>query len=276
MSPQPEPQLIWVVGDDTNVGKTTVATALIRRLTAMNRKTLGYKPYAGARLTATLDLLEKAAQTDHYLAGIGARDLAAASPMTPPQYAELVNPTWRISHPSRDFTVLVRKGSDFIKRRYFYQTANSVAFTKRADFLRLNESIKLPIGEAKVIENRGADTVDWLDQDIQADSYNLLRDLGPEFVVCEGAGRLLPVWVGAPPVRHIFNVTNGNLVVFPNVNLDLTGRIANTMKFPPITFHINDDLKNAKRVWDVFPVLRRVEIDEQMELFVDKFLEACE
>lgn len=276
MNPPGEPQLIWVVGDDTNVGKTTVATALIRRLNAMGRKALGFKPYAGVRLTATLDLLEKTAHRDGHFAGVDTLDLAKASPLTPPEYAELVNPSWRISYPSREYTVIVRKGSNFINRRYFYQTRNTVDFTKRADFLRLNEGIRLPIGDARLIDNLNADAVDALDQDVPADSYRLLRDLGPEFVVCEGAGRLLPIWVGAPPVRHIFNVSNGNLFLYPNVNLDLNPRIGNAMTTPPITFHIRDDLNKVRHFWDVIPVVGPAAIEEQMELFVSKFLAVCE
>ncbi|MTW23010.1 hypothetical protein [Allochromatium palmeri] len=44
------PTLFWVIGTATNVGKTTVATALIRHLNASGLPALGFKPYVGGRL----------------------------------------------------------------------------------------------------------------------------------------------------------------------------------------------------------------------------------
>ncbi len=170
--------------------------------------------------------------------------------------------------------MLVRKGSSDIHRRDFYQTRNTVEFTKRKEFSRLNEGIGLPIQAVSVIDNLGADAVDALDQDVQAPSFKLLQELGPEVILCEGAGRLLPYWSGAPPVQHVFLVTNGDLYLFPDVNLDLNQRFGQEMKSVPTIAAIMGDLRQGMQLRDAIPVVGTASFNEQMDQFVGKFLPA--
>ena len=274
MSPQANADVIWVVGDDTGVGKTTTTAALIRRLNSMKIKTLGFKPYAGSRLISVIGLLENIAVGDGFLVGPDARELAKASPLTPVPLLEVVNPSWRIAHPSRDVSVFVRKGSAEIRRRDFFQTRNAVEFCRRSDFARLNEHIKLPMNNISIRENSGADAVDALEQDIQTSSFAQLQALGPEVIICEGAGRLLPYWVGAPPVKHIFLVTGGDLYLFPDINIDINPREGPSMKSVPTIAAIRDDLRRGMQLRDGIPVVSSADRD-RMDQFVSKFLVAC-
>ena len=91
------PMIIWVVGDNTNVGKTTITAALIRTLNSMGVGTIGYKPYAGARLIDIIDLLQEISCGDGQLVGRDARQLVKASPMITTDLLEVVNPSWRLS-----------------------------------------------------------------------------------------------------------------------------------------------------------------------------------
>jgi hypothetical protein len=211
--------IIWVVGDNTNVGKTTISAALIRALNAEGRATIGFKPYAGARLIDVLDLLADDAAVDGFLVGRDARKLAKESLLIPDQWLEVVNPSWRVSHPSRDVAVLLRKGSVAINSRSLFHTDNANSLWSRADFKQLNQLMQLPVEEFKVIPNKSADHLDYSGQNVQLTSFKLLLTLGPEIVVCEGAGRLLPVWEAAPPARHLCLISAGYLYLFPNLRL---------------------------------------------------------
>jgi len=134
-----QPMIIWVVGDNTNVGKTTVSAALIRILNSLGKRTVGFKPYAGARLMDVIDLLEEIAGGDGQLVGRDARKLAKASPFVGVDLLEVINPSWRLSHLARDVSFLVRKGSMAIGQRFFMHTQSAASMWGRADVLKLNE-----------------------------------------------------------------------------------------------------------------------------------------
>ena len=275
MTVKPDVQIFWVVGDNTNVGKTTVTAALIRTLNGLNHKTIGFKPYAGARLMDVVDLLEEIVVGDQMLVGRDARKLAQASPLTPPSCLELINPSWRVTHPSRDNSVMIRKGSLAIGQRRFFQTRSTVDLVQRDDFLRLNAHIGLPVESMFMLESQPADSLDFLDQRIQVQSFEQLVALGPEVMVCEGAGRLLPYWRGSPAVRHIFLITNGDLLLFPNVNLVISQAERSPLTSAPTVSAIMQNLKGRKHIRKTIPVFRPSELDHKMDEFVSGFAQAC-
>lgn len=262
---------IWVVGDNTNVGKTTISAALIRALNRLGCPTVGFKPYAGTSLQDVIALLQEIARGDGYLVGRDARQLLAASPMLTEDMLELVNPSWRISHPTRGVGVSIRKGSAAIGMRYFRHTENANALLSRPDFLRLNESMRLPHSEP--VKDMDPDAIDFADQTVQAASFARLMALKPVSVVCEGAGRLLPVWQGAPAARHVFLISGGGLYFFANLNLQVS---PNQGRWGPCTLQaVAPQLKAARPVRADIPIASPESLAQVMDEFVDRFARMC-
>jgi predicted P-loop ATPase/GTPase len=262
---------IWVVGDNTNVGKTTISTALIRALNRLGSPTVGFKPYAGTSLQDVIALLQEIARGDGYLVGRDARQLLAASPMMTEDMLELINPSWRISHPTRGVGVLIRKGSAAIGQRYFRHTENARALLSRPDFLRLNESMRLPLSEP--LKNMDPDVIDFADQSVQAASFARLMALKPGSVVCEGAGRLLPVWQGAPAARHVFLVSGGTLYFFAHLNLQVPPMPG---RWGPCTLQtVAAQLMAARPMRADIPIASPDSLAQVMDEFVDRFARMC-
>lgn len=267
-----DPQmLIWVLGDNTNVGKTTISTALIRALNRLGCPTLGFKPYAGTSLQEVIALLQEIATGDGYLVGRDARQLLAASPMLTQDMLELVNPSWRIAHPTRGAGVLIRKGSEAIGKRYFRHTENAHAFLSRPDFMRLNETIRLPHSDP--VKNQDPDQIDFADQGVQAASFARLMHLRPECVVCEGAGRLLPAWQGAPVARHVFLISGGVLRFFASLNLQVPTAAS---RFGPFSLqNVAGELMGVQPVRAYIPIASPDSLSPMMDEFMDRFARLC-
>ena len=266
----PVPWLIWVVGDNTNVGKTTVSASLLRVLNAAGKVAVGFKPYAGARLAEVAQLLEDVAAGDGLLVGWDARKLVAASPRIPPDWLEVANPSWRVSYPDRDASAFIRKGSLVIGRRTFFQAASTQPLWSRPDFQALNRRVLLPVSSCSVIPDRLADEVDFADQSVQQASFHRLLTLQPDIVLCEGAGRLLPVWQGAPPVRHLFFISKGDLCLFPNVGIRIPG---GSDSFGPYTSAaLVKHLHGKAHLRSPIPFLHSSELETGMDAFIRRFL----
>lgn len=273
MSQSKLPMIIWVVGDNTNVGKTTISAALIRVLNAMGVSAIGFKPYAGARLMDVIDLLQEIARGDGCLVGRDARQLAKASPLITPDLLEVVNPSWRLSHPVRDASVFVRKGSAQIGQREFWCAENSRTFWQRQDIRQLNEIIQLPITNMLATSHMEADKLDFNNQSVQKASFARLVSLKPQVVVCEGAGRLLPVWENAPTVKHIFLVSSGELHFFPDIRMQV-GKTPDA--FGPLTVGaIAKYLNGRKRVRASIPLAEQSRLEIVLDAFFRPFVAAC-
>lgn len=267
------PMMIWVVGDNTNVGKTTISAALIRVLNAVGKKTIGFKPYAGARLMDVIDLLEEVAAGDGQLVGRDARKLAKASPWVSNDLLEVINPSWRLSHPVRDASVFIRKGSAAIGQLSFLQTDTVGNFWSRPDLLKLNQLIRLPTDSLQSIGIKSADTVDFEDQVVQVASFQRLLALNPDIVVCEGAGRLLPTWLDSPPVRHCILISGGLLHFFPDLMIQMK---QNEDGFGPFTIAaIASQLSAAKHFTTSIPLASSSELDHEMDRFIGPIASAC-
>lgn len=266
-----QPVLVWVVGDNTNVGKTTVSVALIRALNRWGHPTVGFKPYAGARLMDVLPLLEDRSDHAQALAGSDARRLLAASPCWPADRLEVLSPSWRLTHVGRDVGVFIRKGSQAIGSRSFRHTANATALWDRPDFLQLQQSLHLP--PTQEMANQDADRLDFEDQEVQKASFALLQAQGLAFVVCEGAGRLLPVWEGAPPARHVLLVSGGDLHFFAQVDIQVTPQ---TGGFGPFTLGaVGPQLAKIRHVKAPIPVAQPGALEAVMDRFIERFARLC-
>jgi hypothetical protein len=267
------PTVIWVVGDNTHVGKTTISAALIRVFNEMGVDAIGFKPYAGARLMDVIDLLQEIASGDGQLVGRDARLMAKASPLITSDLLEVVNPSWRLSHPVRDASVFVRKGSAQIGQRRFLCSESTQSLWARPDMRELNRVIHLPVDNLVTTEKVPADKMDFEGQAVQIASFARLLQLKPQVVVCEGAGRLLPVWANAPTAKHVFFVQAGELLFFPNVGI----RASKTQDvFKPVTVDlITDYLSGRPRQKEPIPIVEQARLEDAMDAFVRPFVATC-
>jgi hypothetical protein len=258
-------KLIWVIGDDTSVGKTFISAGLIRLLNALGMRTVGFKPYAGAALREIVDLLDDTIDcTPRLFAGSDVRKIAAASPLTPESLVEVVNPSWRIHHPARAKTVLVRKGSTFLGDRRFLRSQRTDAFYRREDIREL----KLPFDTAEIIEDLPADSLDGFDQGCQGRAFAQLQALEPDVIVCEGAGRLLPMWEGCPILDHLLLLAQGDLHVFPNIRLDI--RSDKPIGKVPTALAIAPYLKQRRSISSPIPILGRRDREGRLARFLER------
>lgn len=213
------PVIYWVVGDDTGVGKTTVAAALIRLLVSQGRRAIGFKPFAVSRLADLIDfMLEKYPGSDSKLFGADAWDLAQASPLTPPDCLELVSPVQVICHPTWDTVVLARCGAAALDNRAYVTTGLGAILRNRADVKRITARTGLPIQEAEVKDQLALGDVVRLAPEAPKLAFDRLLQIGVDAVVCEGAGPWLPVWQGCPAVNHALVLVRGVVGFVPNVD----------------------------------------------------------
>jgi dethiobiotin synthetase len=273
MKTEKSPTLIWVVGDNTNVGKTTISAALIRVFNQMSVDTIGFKPYAGARLMDVIDLLQDIASGDGQLVGRDARQMAKASPLITTDLLEVVNPSWRLSYPVRDASIFVRKGSSQIGQREIKCSEHKKSLWTRRDMLELNRVIHLPIENMRATYKVSADKIDFEDQAVQAASFDRLLQLKPQVVVCEGAGRLLPVWSNGPIAKHLFFVLAGELHFFPNVGIrvSMAPDVFRPITVAALTGHLNSRAIQKAPI----PIVESNRLEGEMDAFVRPFVTAC-
>jgi hypothetical protein len=273
MTKEKMPTVIWVVGENTNVGKTTISSALIRVFNEMGVDTIGFKPYAGARLMDVIELLQEIASGDGQLVGRDARQMAKASPLMTSDLLEVVNPSWRLTHPVRDASVFVRKGSAQIGRRDFQCIDHCKSLWSRQDMLELNRVIHLPVENMLTSVVTSADKMDFSDQAVQMESFERLLELKPQVVVCEGAGRLLPIWANAPVAKHLFFVTAGELHFFPNVGIRTSKAqdFFEPLTVTAITGHLNGRPSQKAPI----PIAEPSRLEGVMDDFVRSFVATC-
>lgn len=228
-------EIFWVVGSDTSVGKTTLATALIRVLNRLGKKTVGFKPHAGINFVEHLGVMEEAyPRSASRLFGTDTLGLACSSPLTSEELVEVINPSQRLHYPSRSHTVLSRIGSGILGNRKFFRSESAASFSQRPDIKRLTKIFGLPFDEAVTLESSVSSAhIDLMLPDVRTKSFEYLCDLGADAVVLEGAGGYLPVWQNCPMPKHIFALIGDFICFFPNVDIEIgaqqpNGRVSST------------------------------------------------
>ena len=216
------PAIYWVVGNGTDVGKTTVATALIKVLNARGQRTIGFKPYAASLLHTIIDfMIEKYPEGPCKLFGNDAWELTAASPLTGPEMIDLVAPVQLLCYPSWQSAILVRSGSLLLDNVEYFCSDNGAALRERTDFQALARVTGLPLGEAVVRDGLGLDESARLSPEKPKQAFARLLDLGVDAVVCEGAGGWLPVWQDCPAANHVLEVADGRVLFSPDLDFSI-------------------------------------------------------
>jgi hypothetical protein len=215
----PSPEIFWVIGPDTHVGKTTIAAALIRSLNRQGCPTVGFKPFGGFLLQEAMEFgAGQVRRSGCEVCGGDAERLAGASPLTPPAMMDVVGPLYMVSYPVYGRPVLLRVGSRaFGNVRYLYHD-NARGLLERSDVVGLLREIQVPLAAME------AATFAFLDapafsSDAHASAYGRLLALDPSAVVVEGASNYLPIWK-AMLVNHILLVTGEAVTCFPRINLE--------------------------------------------------------
>jgi hypothetical protein len=217
------PAVYWVVGNSSNAGKTTIASALIRQLNAAGKRTVGFKPYAGAQLRDLIDFMfEKYPASRCKLFSKDAWKLTAASPLTDMDMIDLVGPSQAISYPVWHRAVLMRTGSAALGNVECFTNSQGASLRDRPDIRHIQARTGLPLGEATVREQIGFDAVTRESPEKHQDAFNALLDLGVDAVVCEGMANWLPVWQGCPPVNHVVLLADGKVTLLPDVDLSFS------------------------------------------------------
>ncbi len=216
------PAIYWVVGNGTDVGKTTVATALIKVLNARGERTIGFKPYAASLLLSIIDfMVEKYPLTPCKLFGNDAWELTMASPLTGPEMIDLVAPIQLLCYPNWQSAILVRGGSLLLDNVEYLCSDNGAALRDRTDFQALARVTGLPLGEAVVRDGLGLDEAAHLSPEKPKQAFARLLDLGVDAVVCEGAGKWLPLWQDCPAANHVLEVADGRVLFCPDLDFSL-------------------------------------------------------
>lgn len=238
------PEIYWVVGDQTDSGKTTIATALIRALNQAGIPTVGFKPVAAIRLQQQIDFIfENYPKHNSRLFGSDSLELSKASPLTDESFLEVVVPTHFLCYSNWLSTVLIRNGSGILNDAEFYRPSDTTDFYQRADIKQLVGRIHLPISKAKICDGINARNFHLLPGEKQAKAFDYLIGLNPNAVVCEGAGSQLPVWTGCPVANHLLLIAGGWINFFPSINIKVqidnsTATLPNFQTLAPL-------LKNA-------------------------------
>ncbi len=218
---QPPPVIYWVVGTATNIGKTTVATALIRVLLARGQRALPFKPVAGIKFRNSVELLlEHLPRSTCALFGNDARKLIKASPLTHEGMLDLVVPWQMLYWSDNNDPFIIRTGSSMLKNVRYYKSEFTERLMQRADVQRIVAASGMPVESAELFDTKTT-ILSLLSPDAISAAFDHLLTLQPDTIVVEGAGPYLPVWQGNPAVNHVLLVSTGEIQLFPDVNQNI-------------------------------------------------------
>jgi hypothetical protein len=211
-------KIIWVLGSGTDVGKTTIAAALVRALNRRGTPTVGFKPNAAGLLKDLIDfMLERFPNKKCALYGADGLELSLASPLTGGEMVDTVTPAQFLCHPRVDSVILARTGSVATGDVEYFRSGYTVSIQNRPDIVELTRATGLPFADAKIVEPLRYTLAPTLAPEKHQRAFAHLVTLGAKAVVCEGGGRVLPQWRGCPNPDHIVVVAGGTVFFFPNV-----------------------------------------------------------
>lgn len=134
------PEIYWVVGEGSDVGKTTIAAALIAFLNAEGERAIGFKPFAASLLHENIDFMfENYPGVPSKLFGRDAWHLAKASPLTDGDWIDLVVPTQLLCYPNWRSAILMRSGSASLNNVEYFCSERGRALRDRRDFRQIRE-----------------------------------------------------------------------------------------------------------------------------------------
>ena len=202
-------EIYWVVGTGTNVGKTTIASALIKVLNESGIPSVGFKPFGALRVKESIEfMLEFYPGSNCLLFGSDAQKLTRASPLTDEKtWADVVAPYYSLFNTRAADPILMRTGSYCLQNVEYFTAVRNANLLRRADYRRLFEKCGLPYEQAKTFDPRVEDA-DEFSRGKVIRAFDRLLTLNPKAIVCEGASAYLPFWRDGPLPNHVFVVTH--------------------------------------------------------------------
>ena len=200
------PAIVWIIGDRTDAGKTTLAVAVIRALNAEGKKSIGFKPYAGTNTTVIIDMLAQRHKIT--LSRLWAPDtvrLSHPSFLDDLSMVEVLNPSYRLAKDGQ--VLLVRKGSLYCGDRKFLRPVSRHPLHSKSQLDELAAEMDIPVGDIHEVECVHARELDQLSTERIESSLKAICKLGPKVVVIEGASEFLPAWRGCPSPDVIFAIS---------------------------------------------------------------------
>ena len=266
------PEIFWVVGSESDVGKTTYAEALIRALSKAGHKTVGFKPYALTLFAQNIDFfLANCSRAGEKLFGGDALKLARASSLTSGDDADLVAPCNAFCYPMWSHKFLIRTGSTELENVEYFATPITEKVAQRQDFIEFAKHICLPMDCQPVLApNRVANSA-LLSPEKKDSAFQMLSNRGAEVFVMEGGGNIIPAWQGCPGVNHIFLLANGTIHLFFNLNWKIPN--IETVRDLIIHPHISQLQTSASRVLKgLLPVVEATKREQVLETLIFNFL----
>lgn len=229
-----ETDVYWVVGSDENVGKTTVASALIEHLN-QNNAAIGFKPFSAGKFVDIIDAISSQEATEMgSIYGLDGVALRAASPLINNNDIELTQPIMFICYPNYANPLLVRAGSHISGKVEYWRGPGS------AEILKSNSGYFDPQMNEKFERFADAPLTQFgfqyapnLDNGHIDQCLNkLIREKAPKTIVIEGAGKWLPAWKTKYLVNHILYIHMNKIYFFKNINTPVS---VNGGKLAPVT-----------------------------------------
>ena len=224
----------WVIGTDVDVGKTTIASALVDILSEAGT-VIGFKPRANYQYHKYIaETFQHGADPSKMICGDGF-SLIKYSNLCSDDEIEVVVPFQMVSSAGFRQNYLTRFGSEAIGTRAFYAGTENKSLLRSPKIYGTGPQpfAFLPPGTLPVRP------FNWLTAAAVSDacitkSYQYLMQKEPSSFVCEGAGAFLPIWAQQPVVNHIVLVDSFRITLFANCDLELR--------------HEADELPMARRI----------------------------
>jgi hypothetical protein len=259
-------ELYWVVGTQSNVGKSTIACALIDVLNRAGTPAIGFKPFTSAVLQDMLDArLEWVKTTECGFFGRDAERLAMASPLTSadPAIFDIVGPMSLICYPTPRKAAVARLGSAALGNVRYFRGDKGTQLLNRPDIVEVMWRMGVPFAEAEPLSFEFQDAP-RLHPDAIAQAFDFLLGLGPRAMVCEGANSFLPLWTDCV-VNHVFAARGEQVMFLPNVNLEVElGRDRRFQGIDDIGPRLNNGRGGLIETLPVAETWRRAEVAEQV------------
>ena len=214
------PEIYWVIGDATNAGKTTIATALLRVLNREGIPAVAFKPFGGSLLRDLVDLmLARYPDTRCGMFGDDALRLTEASSLTGPDHIDIVSPVQCVYHPNWRSPLLMRTGSAKLGNLTLAHDARRETLLRRADISALLRRARLAGSKPQHFPDvRFAGLPGYAGDAVQR-AFAHLAELAPGAIVCEGAAGFTPAWAGGPGPNHVLLVEGGKVHLQTRVDL---------------------------------------------------------
>jgi hypothetical protein len=217
-------EIYWVIGQKKDIGKTSIASALIETLNKQGIPTVGFKPFAGMFFHEGIDfLVEENSSSNCAFFGTDSMILTQASPLTDKTFFDIVCP-WQMLI-AEDKAVLIRSGSSVLNNVELLVTPFGKKYLDRPDISRIIKKSSLLLNEIKLINTPSQynfSNFNSKPHEKIAKSFSFLKNTKPQAIVCEGAARFIPVWGSYSNVNHIFLINEGVIYFYKNLNIKIS------------------------------------------------------